>query len=91
MGLMDLLTGARDASPIEGRLALLERRADLIMRYLETEPPEHPAGARIEDLIRNRQTIHAIAALREATGVGIADATRAAGSGHRRGLLSAHA
>jgi len=81
--------GARDAGPgrlgwgtvddevqIAYRLAQLERRVDAIMRHLGIAEPTiaTTASARVQELARQGDKIHAIKQYREETGVGLAEA-----------------
>jgi ribosomal protein L7/L12 len=63
-----------DAAQLARRLAVVERKLDLIMAHLDIREPELEApGAVLQELLAGRK-IQAIKAYREATGVGLREA-----------------
>ncbi|MEU0551468.1 MULTISPECIES: ribosomal protein L7/L12 [unclassified Micromonospora] len=63
-----------DADQLARRLAVVERKLDLIMAHLDIHEPELEApGAVLQELLAGRK-IQAIKAYREATGVGLREA-----------------
>ncbi|MEZ6242224.1 MAG: ribosomal protein L7/L12 [Phycisphaerales bacterium] len=83
---MPLFSGANDA--VLAKLNRLERKVDLLLQAMGVELQENPLSAEIADLMARNRKIEAIKRLRQATGVGLAEAKHAVDTGTWDTLLT---